>query len=1762
MSKATAYANAHKDDEEEKKVVGQQQKTQSQSSQPTGTTSIPKDNSRTQQSAASSLRTENNVTTAKQPQRETSKTTIYRQSDVPKQETKQTTMQSIKDYAKENYKLTPRQVSAKSNRIPDASVLPTASEVMGSGFKQSNNLNQYITSGQKFTPQTDSRQRAEQELENRLHNRDQLRNAGNTNTFKSLLSGAGAGALGTIGDLAGLAEKMSQNKSTEGMTPDEIYNRAMNTGRSWDNVYGNNIGSDYKAYKEYVLKQMESGAVTQEELRKMQDLEDKYSKNPAHYLSELGKDARAMNEGYSEGHKISNVAGQMIPMLLGNFAVGAVTAPEIAAAEAINNPAVRFAAQQGINLLPDVATDTIPEVLRNINEGKSADEVAKDAAKNLALNEAANLGFEYLPKGIKALADQANASNMAKRAVNAVPDVVEPIVKRTPVEEAAEQIVKAAEAPKNVDNAVKAATETPLNRIRGNLPIYNLADRELSRIAKSGGASDTLEGAYDKLAQALDTNNADEAARAIAEYAEAAKASGIDVDKSLSRLAQYTSGNYGIDVDKAENGLYVVSKLNDELGTISRLDLTPTARKHLDTAYNQLDEYEDALVKGENTLEISEKLEKTLESLHRNAKKAEGYNGDLGRYSEGTNRGLLRYNDNYLDQPSQFTKEEQDSVLDLLGVKDSSIADANSLPNANAEIPTLEAPNRKVSQTYTNTGKRGGGWNDAEYTKYTDPKDYVYETKSEADSVARAEAMRADEGREAFKERVFKEERISSEELDGLMMEWRELTEEARQIEANGGDASKLWDESNRVFRKIREQSTNNAQALQALAKWSRNTPEGMLAEAENIVNGKVKTEKGELQKQLEKFTKQNKEQVEFDSEFQKEFLNYATMLKGIDPNSRQAKDIMGQMGRLVDSRVPKKLSQKVQTWLMDSMLGNFRTLISRNAGGNVGLAATEQVATRPLAAGIDRLVAKKTGIRTQAGFSKEAIGEYLSGMKKGLADEFHDMKTGLHTARTGENTLENAIQSNSHVFKSKILDKFDSLVKNGLSMGDRPFYEATYAQTLGDYYRLRPEMGPDIAKLTDEQFKEYAETAANLNALAAVYQNDSKLAKGMLDLKNAIGRISEGTVGVDILSQFSMPFVKTPANVIDRAVDYSPVGLLRNAIRTTKEGGIGGANFNQNRFVNETARNIIGSGITLGGAGLAYAGGMSGAYSSDKDEKKAQQDAGMQEYALNVPGGIPVLGDKQVDIGWMPIVGSNLVAGAAGYNAFKNGEGSVLDNLYAGTAAGGNELFGQAAMQGAQRLFGGSNTYNMNEGIMENAKNVVAGGFGQAVPSIARQAAQVADPYKRDIANSNEGNYELNQVLNSLPYFRQNNLVPKVDSSGNPVLESQGRGIGSKILEDMILPGKVTDVQYNKLDEEAMKLSEETGNKFSYMPKATRKNVEEESRKLTNDEWYDYQVKYGQSMTEAGEAMLNNKYYPEMSPGEKEEALQDIYTAVKSAVNSEYKEKNLTGAAKAYAEEGLDAAIDYVVYSNALKNNGITNNEKNRALLQENGMSYIEEIKADMKEKDDINATDPNGKSNITQQEVIDYLNKNNMSEEKAKSIWDKYKGNSPKELQKNSNGEWELNAPKKESKKSSSKDTDLKLTGNNTLDARIKAKANWKNNAASTGSSKAKETTSTSKNEIPVAGVKASDSSWSVKVGDRTYDLHDSKGYKKAQSLGVSDNDWLNMYKAADANKNGKNTKDEVNAYIKALGDLTNSQKADYFDMLIGTKAKNPYR
>lgn len=1212
--------------------------------------------------------------------------------------------------------------------------------------------------------------------------------------------------------------------------------------------------------------------------------------------------------------------------------------------------------------IADIVLDTIPTEIENYRNGMSGTDIAKDTALNLLGNTAFNAVGEVVPYLWKSARGQ--LGNVAEEATN-LPTKSNLEMEREALQSSQNDMDALAqylrENPTDVPpNAPTPARPTNLEMEQAsnvdNMDVLRqaMAEQEAERVAREEAERIVREQATREVPRVgeepslIAENPVEEVAETVAKETPKAemgtKASAPTEDIDYNRILadkKYRNAQVkkwmkwyeekGFPKDKGQ--------MQMELEDFARRKLKEASSEVTDATKNAAEEVVDAGKPVYTEADIAEI--KNYENNRRALIEAMARGQMNADELMQTSRSIWELDD-YMNQkhPDLFQDgnylgldDASKTIAEDIGLNPNTVLDdeTNTIEEEIArnepydltfDPADYEKGNTKVSQTYTNTGRNGNGWNEGEYGKYTDPSNYTYESASEAESVAKAEQARLDEGREAYKEARLNKDGLTHEDVDGLMMEWRETIEDARALEAEGGDASALWEESNKIFRKIQQEETHNAQALQALAKWSRNTPEGMLMEAEQIVNGKIKKPRlSASEKLLNKVMKQHRE-IEFSAEFQKKFLAEAEKLQKLDIDSREAKEIMGNLGKMVNAEIPVKLSDKVQTILMDNMLGNFRTLIARNAGGNVGLNVMEQLAERPLAAAIDSLVSLKTGVRKQAGLSVEGLKEYMQGFGKGLKDEGLDVLHGVHTARSGENTIKNAIDANHQVFKSRVGKIYDGLVKHGLSVGDRPFYEAVYKQTLGDYYRLweKGQMGDVLQSLTEKQFNEYAKLAANTNALAAVYQDNSELAKAFTGMKNDIGTLSEGLFGVDILSQFSMPFVKTPANVVNRAIDYSPLGLVRNSFRTGKE--LKAGTFDQGRFVNEAARNILGTGLMGGAAVGAKNALMTGGYSEDAEEKAAQKERGMQEFAFRYHDKDG--NEKNMDISWIPVVGSNAVAAAAAYDAYKNGEGNALDNLAAGAKAGAQSMFDQSFFQGMQRLFGTGETYNSDKGIGENIANVVKQGAGQAIPSLARQIAQVSDPYQRDVSNSNGGNYDLNSIIKNIPGARQALLAPKVGTNGELMLESQGRSLGHRILEDMISPGKVTEIQPDALSDEAKRLSDITGNTDAYKPKASVKKLELEEP-LTNEQIVEYEQKFGDTIDKAGKATINNSYYNSLDTESQENLLKNVYGSVKDAINHEYNGKEDNGGAKAFrsaynlagggdagTQAGIKAVIDY----------------------------------------------------------------------------------------------------------------------------------------------------------------------------------------------------------------------------------------------------------
>ena len=869
MSIVNANQNIRKKDEEEEKkkqqqqnVVGQQQKTQKESSKPTGSTSIPKDNqgtSRTQKGTASSLRKENNVTTtASTPRREESKTNIIRRNTVTANRAEQQNNQQTTNRRGEERRSyqtgNENKTTNTNNQIPSPSMLPKANSTSNniptnvisqyadkygisydeakSKFEKAQNMaNQTITKPGQINEDKTSQARAERAEELRKANQKQQ------TAYESFMTNMGKTLADPVNLLPFAAGKL--------------------TGNNWDLV---------------------------------------------------GDKAREAEKQATEQHPVASAAGDIAGFLLGNKILRGGSANSAAASagdvgkaayedailngatkgQALANGLSNAARTTGLNAVKefaktDLPLDTLPYVMNSIIEGKSNKEIARDAA----LNVGANVGFN-------ALGDVVSAANALRKAgkniPNGVPEVIEQAAKEEP--EVVEQAVR--NAVPEMDEA-ETLIRPNINNALGSSGASQLKDVELANLARQGGASGPMSQVYSDLLEAVDGQSIDEAKRVADIYADVAKQNNVQgVDDILNRLNGYVeNGIPNVSENLGDSVGTNVKQISDELNKLDAIGVPPTklGNDWLAEAHNALTDYQNAVTNGGDVMAARDNLDRILSNLNKQANKLDDYNGSFSKYKGmGTPRGDLYINSDQF--PKQLSPEEQafwDSQMDEwteMANKNRYAVPANQVPSANGvetaneaienvarnadnEIPNaqnfaranegvpsinntrpIEAPKTVAdtnipvedikpdtepsmrfgkSKVVTNTGINADIITREQLENDPVIKDIMqYEKHSNVQTMDEA-ALRVSKDAKVWRDGFISGERAieSDTDVDTAMMLMQDLN---RKMEGAADDAARevLANQKNAIFRKLREFGTKSGQNVQAFAKWN-NTPEGAM---------------------------------------------------------------------------------------------------------------------------------------------------------------------------------------------------------------------------------------------------------------------------------------------------------------------------------------------------------------------------------------------------------------------------------------------------------------------------------------------------------------------------------------------------------------------------------------------------------------------------------------------------------------------------------------------------------------------------------------------------------------------------------------------------------------------------------------------------------------------------------------------------------------------------------------------------------------------
>lgn len=566
--------------------------------------------------------------------------------------------------------------------------------------------------------------------------------------------------------------------------------------------------------------------------------------------------------------------------------------------------------------------------------------------------------------------------------------------------------------------------------------------------------------------------------------------------------------------------------------------------------------------------------------------------------------------------------------------------------------------------------------------------------------------------------------------------------------------------------------------------------------------------------------------------------------LNKMDKNSDAYRLILGQVKKIIADKSPVTLRQKFRGTQRLVYLTNPKTLLSRNPIGNIILNTAENVKDVPGFV-IDKITsAVMKSERTTLGGKTlyEKLGWQAEGAKKGFRDWLLDIKYGVDTSPTrGQLELPQG-----RTFDTKWINSIDDFVRKSLQLGDRPFYEAAYNSRIKELMKIRK-----LSKAT-----ELEEAEARLFALDKVFQNDSVLAKKAAGARDILG----------IVGDLVIPFTQTPANVLDKLIDYSGGGLVKGLFQIGKT-TLKGAEFNQKLFVDRMARTFTGGGLIALGYAFAKKGIIEGGPDKNADARSFYNSMGKTPYSIK-------LGNKTLTFDWAQPTSGLLAMGADAYKAGKSKE-DLLGKISAGTGAGLNTMFKQSFLQGAMNLLTGySPAASIGKTITETA-------LGLTTPTAEKQIARIVDTTEREIYDSSTYKQRLNNIIKNIP-FASKTLPAKKDVFGNEIKREDNSTVSGAIrnvFNNMFNPGNLRDFKPNEVQKEIIRVYEKTGK--NVFPNIAEKEITVNGEKypLSSEQYVRYQELMGKYAEYTMKQVMASKQYsnPRIDDTQKVSALQKI---------------------------------------------------------------------------------------------------------------------------------------------------------------------------------------------------------------------------------------------------------------------------------------------
>lgn len=798
----------------------------------------------------------------------------------------------------------------------------------------------------------------------------------------------------------------------------------------------------------------------------------------------------------------------------------------------------------------------------------------------------------------------------------------------------------------------------------------------------------------------------------------------------------------------------------------------------------------------------------------------------------------------------------------------------------------------------------------------------MYDTISEAKSLDNARLRLAQDYAGEMAELRGKHN-WSGEEVDMGMT----ILDNYRRAAEQTGD----WTEYSNWRKEVSAHGTAAGQALQAYAKYSRQTGGGIVADASAALERAAKkTNKAEIMNRVSALAQQYDAAVGTGQENAKVNVNDLVDIIKSASTARQT-------GTLIGNKTPP-----IVNWAMNRIANYARAEAQAGGGENLdflrtfaadsiyniaadtrAVSAGEQVKTvrrmgmlskvstvmrnlvsnnvfdpidsiaRNVSVPLDMLVSTITGTRSVAGDASWFSAAKRKGSMDGLARAC--MEVGLDVDASGtagkyENTSNRTFKM-SGVFSKlmSVWEAYQGYTLNATDEFQKGGIEASVQKGIDRLY--------ERGKITDDSLR----NAGEQEALYRTFQDKTVLFDAAIGVRNALNKAHIGDIGAgDIM----LPFAQVPSNLGARAIEYSPAGLgvaaadFINMIDSARKGEFTAAQ--QAKAVQGVGRALTGSVMIA----IAAAGALRGWLKVTGDDDDKNKDAlgkthGLDGTQLNISAALRDLrgesaqwqaGDQLLSIGFLDPLNAQLTTGAliaddirseAGVTA-----GRVLGNSLSGALQSVLDTPVMSTFQDVATNYEYSGASTPGGKMMDAAQKYAANQLSSVIPNSLRGIAQGLDDTERNAYSSdNVWQQAVDNAKASIPGLRET-LPAKTDVWGNPVKNEGGI---RNFMNRNINPGNVTTYKPDAVSSEIEKISEATNTSLYPDRTAPRSlKVDGEAVSLTFEQRSMYQKAYGDAYSAAVTSLMNDKNYKAMPDSMKAEILQQAKdTATEQARDS-----------------------------------------------------------------------------------------------------------------------------------------------------------------------------------------------------------------------------------------------------------------------------------